>query len=189
VIEGLDASGKSTQAYLLASFLLGKGKTICLRIHPSSDNVYGSITKRFLKADGSIAHFGSAIFYMLDVVRSILKYSGKDYDYLLFVRYLLGTVYLPTPIDKIAYQFFSALVPTPAITFFIDTKTEIALQRIAKRPQNMLEIFEKIESLREIRTKGLIMASFAKWHIINGNRSAQEIELEIRNEIKGIQVI
>ncbi len=187
VIEGLDASGKNTQAYLLANFLLDKGKIICIRIHPSNDNAFGAITKRFLQTNSKIAHFGSAIFYILDVVHSIMKYCREDYDYLLFVRYLLGTAYLPPPIDRITYQFFSALLPKPELTIFIDVEPETALKRIALRPYSAPEIFETIDSLREIRRKGLIMALFAKWHIINGNRSVNEIELEIRNLFNNIK--
>ena len=166
--------------------MLDKGKTICIRIHPSNDHAFGAITKRFLETSGKIAHFGSAIFYILDVFHSIMNYSRKDYDYLLFVRYLLGTAYLPPPIDRIAFKFFSALVPKPTLTVFIDVKPETALKRIAVRPHNTPEIFETIESLREIRRKGLMIGLFAEWQIINGNRSVHEIELEIRKLLNNI---
>jgi thymidylate kinase len=115
-----------------------------------------------------------------------MNYSRKDYDYLLFVRYLLGTAYLPPPIDRIAFKFFSALVPKPTLTVFIDVKPETALKRIAVRPHNTPEIFEIIESLREIRRKGLMIGLFAEWQIINGNRSVHEIELEIRKLLNNI---
>jgi thymidylate kinase len=43
VIDGLDASGKSTQAIALCDFLRGKrGKTVLVRFHPSSDSFFGA---------------------------------------------------------------------------------------------------------------------------------------------------
>jgi thymidylate kinase len=80
--------------------------------------------KRFLQAEGRNAHFASAFFYALDVIHSILKYSWQERDYTIFVRYLLGTAYLPAPADICTYYFFSALVPKPEKTFYIDIEPD-----------------------------------------------------------------
>jgi len=184
VIDGLDASGKTTQAYCLTRFLESQGKTFCLRIHPSGDTFFGASAKHFLQAKGTSAHFTSALFYMFDVLYSILKYSWRDYDYIIFVRYLLGTAYLPSPMDKVAYYFFATIVPKPEKIFFIDIKPEIAYERISKRADKALEMFEKPEALQKIRRKGLELASLGKWLIIDGEKPANDVELIIRNSLK-----
>ncbi len=69
IIDGLDGSGKSTQAMRLLRFLRNNGKTVFLRIHPSNDNFFGKNAKKFLYSEGINAHFVSAIFYMLYVFR------------------------------------------------------------------------------------------------------------------------
>lgn len=74
VFEGLDASGKSTQAFRFRSFLHSQGKTVFLRFHPSSGNFLGIKGKQFLYLKGKGAHFAAAFFYMVDVVCSILLY-------------------------------------------------------------------------------------------------------------------
>lgn len=56
VIDGLDASGKSTQALKLYTFLRNKGKTVYLRFHPSNDNFFGVEAKQFLYLRGKSAH-------------------------------------------------------------------------------------------------------------------------------------
>ena len=179
VVDGLDASGKTTQAYRLAGYLQSRGKSVCLRIHPSDDNLLGIYAKRFLQADGKNAHFASAVFYMLDVIHSVLQYSWRAKDYTIFVRYLLGTAYLPAPVDILAYYFFATLVPKPEKTLYIDIEPDVAARRIQNRTQNTPEMFEKPEALRKMRQKGLALASIGKWRIIFGNRALAEVESDI----------
>ena len=178
VIDGLDASGKSTQAFGLCNFLVKKRKTVYLRIHPSDDNFFGTKTKQFLYLSGKSAHFAAALFYMLDVIRSILLYSWRKYDYLIFVRYLMGTAYLPYPVNKIAYYFFALTVPTSNFMFFLDVKPHEAHRRI-RHARKKLEMFENIEELEKIRVKALCSALTGKWKIINANNSISEVENEI----------
>ena len=118
---------------------------------------------------------------MLDVLYSILQYSWRDYDYIIFVRYLLGTAYLPSPMAKVAYHFFVIIVPKPEKLFFIDIKPEVAYERIIKRTDEAFEIFEKPESLQKIRERGLELAIIGKWFIIDGGKPAKDVELIIRN--------
>jgi dTMP kinase len=184
VLEGLDASGKTTQAHRLTRFLQSRSKTFCLRVHPSNDNFFGLQTQQFLQSSGKSAHFASALFYMLDVFHSVLQYSWREYNYIIFVRYLLGTAYLPTPIDKVAYYFFATILPKPEKLFFIDVNPEVAYERIMKRNDEGFEMFEKPESLQKIRTKGLKLAIIGKWLIIDGEKSVKNVELIIRNSLE-----
>ena len=81
-------------------------KTAWLRVHPEKDNWFGLQARRFLYSEGKSAHFASALFYMLDVIRSVLLYSWRKADFVIFVRYFMGTAYLPSPLDTVAYNFF-----------------------------------------------------------------------------------
>jgi len=178
VIDGLDASGKSTQALRLCNFLKTKRKTVYLRIHPSKDNFLGVKAKQFLYLKGKSAHLASALFYMLDVIRSILLYSWRKYDYIIFVRYLMGTAYLPSPLDRIAYHFFACIVPTSNFMFFLDVHPEEADRRI-RQARSKMEMFESLEELKRVRHKALSLASTDKWRILNANKPMEDIEKEI----------
>jgi dTMP kinase len=178
VIDGLDASGKSTQAFKLYNFLISNGKTVCLRVHPSADNFFGTKTKQFLYSEGESAHFASAFFYMFDVLRSILLFSWRKYDYVIFVRYLMGTAYLPYPLHKIAYYFFALTIPKSDFMFFLDIKPEDAYRRI-RQARNKREMFENIGELEKTRSKALSLVLTGKWKIINANRSITDVEKEI----------
>jgi len=179
VIDGLDASGKSTQALRLCKVLNSRGKTVYMRFHPSNDNFFGVKAKQFLYSRGKSAHFASALFYMVDVIRSILLYSWRSYDYIIFVRYLMGTAYLPSPLHKIAYHFFSSIVPKSNSMFFIDTSPEESYRRI-QRTRKKREMFESINKLKQVRVKALSLALIDSWKIINGDKSIEEIEKEIK---------
>ena len=183
VIDGLDACGKTTQAYRLVDYLQSRQKSVCLRIHPSDDNLLGRYAKRFLQSEGRNAHFTSALFYMLDVIHSVLKYSWRAKDYIVFVRYLLGTAYLPAPVDVFAYHFFATLVPKPEKTLYIDIEPDVAARRIRSRTQDTIEMFEKPEELRKMRQKGLALASLGKWRIILGNRALVDVESDIHRAL------
>ena len=182
VIDGLDASGKSTQAKLLSSFLKKRGLTVFLRKHPSNDNIFGTRTKYFLGHKGKSAHLNAALFYMFDVIRSIIFYSWRRFDYIIFVRYLMGTAYLPRSLDRIAYHFFAAIVPSSSFMFFLDVSPAEAHRRVSLRRKE-LEMFESLEELQKIRQKALSLALEDEWIIVNADRPINRIQEDIRRTI------
>jgi dTMP kinase len=182
VIDGLDASGKNTQALKLYDFFKNHGKTVYLRFHPSNDNSLGVNAKKFLYLKGRGAHFAAAFFYMLDVIRSIMLHSWRGYDYVIFVRYLMGNAYLPSPFHKIAYHFFAFIVPTSDLMFFLDVSPEEAYRRI-QRERKRREMFESLEELERIRHKALSLALIGNWIIIDANKSIKDVEKGIRKSL------
>lgn len=182
VIDGLDASGKSTQAKLLFSLLKKRGWTVFLRIHPCNDNFFGIRAKHFLKQKGKSAHLNAAFFYMCDVIRSIIIYSWRRYDCIIFVRYLMGTAYLPKPADRVAYRFFATIVPTSRYMFFLDARPAEAYKRAGKRGEQ-LEMFESLEELEKIRQKALALALEDSWIIVEADRTIKQVQEEILRNI------
>ncbi len=178
VLDGLDASGKSTQAMKLRQSLKNCGYTVCLRFHPSDDNFLGTETTKFLYSRGRKAHFAAALFYVLDVLRSVLLYSWRRYDYLIFVRYLIGTSYLPPPLSVIAYDFFASIVPMSEFRFFLDITPGEAYRRILQTRKRQ-EMFENLEGLELIRKRALYLALRGKWKIIDAEKPVGDIEREI----------
>jgi thymidylate kinase len=120
---------------------------------------------------------------MADVIRSILLYTWQKYDYVIFVRYLMGTAYLPSPLHRIAYHFFALFVPKSNAMFFLDTTPHEAYRRICRTRKNQ-EMFESINELRKVRVKGLSLALIGKWTIIDANRSIEEVGMEIRKLLR-----
>jgi dTMP kinase len=149
------------------------GKNYLIRVHPSEDNIFGSLSKGYLLVEGTRGRIAASLFYMLDVLRSIILYRWVSSDYVIFVRYLMGTAYLPSPIHKFAYLFFYFLVPTSDYMFFIDVRPEEAFKRIEKRSKNQREVFESLDKLSSVREKALELTSRGGWRILDGGASRQ----------------
>lgn len=174
IIDGLDGAGKDTHAILIRERYEKKGDQVILRSHPESDNNYGIKAKVSLLGEGKINYIKATIYYALDVMRSIKLYHRKG-DTLIVVRYLMGVAYLPMPIAKIFYGFFSKILPTSEYMFFLDVEPEESLRRISTRAER--EMFENYEDLLKVRKKALKLAN--KWNIINTSRSIDEVQEQI----------
>ena len=174
VIEGLDGSGKTTQALRLRGWLAKEGHTVHARFHPAGDNWAGRRARRFLLAEGRNAHFAASMFYILDVLRSVLLTPWRVYDYVVYVRYLMGTAYLPPPLDAIAYGFFAIILPKPRITIFLEVDPAEAHRRI-NEGRDAREMFESIDQLEKIRERALSLARVKSWIIIDANRAEDDV--------------
>jgi hypothetical protein len=71
------------------------------------------MSRSYLLLEGIQARISASLFYLLDVLRSVILFKWKPVDYVIFVRYLMGTAYLPKPIYKLGYHFFKTIVPKP----------------------------------------------------------------------------
>ena len=184
VIDGLDASGKSTQAEMLVRHLRRMGHSVHLRIHPSDDSWAGIRARRYLLAEGKNAHFASAMFYIVDVILSVIRCPWWVPDYVVFVRYLMGTAYLPSPLDRIAYVFFAALLPRPRHKLYLDVAPERAYRRI-QESRDRREMFESLEQLVKVGSKARRLAALHGWSIIDGNLQEEDVQSSILLEVTG----
>jgi dTMP kinase len=183
-IDGLDASGKSTQAWRLVGQLRRRGHSVHIRFHPSNDSWAGVKARRYLFAEGRNAHFASAMFYIVDVISSVIKCPWWLTDYVVFVRYLMGTAYLPAPLDRIAYAFFAVLLPRPRHMLYLDVEPERAYSRILENRERR-EMFESLEQLRKVGPRARRLAVLHGWSIIDGNLKEEEVHSRILLEITG----
>lgn len=168
IVDGLDGCGKDTQADLIRKKYEKKGEKVIVRSHPESDNFFGRRAKKALLNEGKINKFKAAVFYMLDVLRSIrIYYRRKDADTLIMVRYLVGTAYLPTRLAKIAYKFFIGFVPLSDYMFFLDASPKVLLKRVEARKEK--EMFETLDAMEKVRKKALMLVN--KWEIIDTSGS------------------
>ncbi len=174
VFDGLDGSGKSTQAKLLCRHLKKICKTYVFRSHPSGDNFFGRMSRRQLLLDGSKARISASLFYLLDVLYSVTLYYWRRVDYIIFVRYLMGTAYLPDSLFKLGYLFFLRVVPRSPCMFFINTSPREAYSRIEKS-RSKKEMFESLERLEKVHSKLVQLAARPEWVVIDGNQPSQGI--------------
>lgn len=182
VIDGIDGSGKSTQAKKLCRLISHQGKTYIIRTHPSNDNFFGRMSRGYLLLEGTKARISASIFYLLDIIRSVILFKWKPVDYHIFVRYLMGTAYLPKHLYKLGYYFLKTTVPKPTHMFFLDVTPEEAFKRIEKNREQK-EMFESLEKLVETRNNALELALTGDWKVINGNQTQEFIHKIIAEEL------
>jgi dTMP kinase len=176
-IDGLDGSGKDTQIDLLADTYRKQGKKVVVRSHPCNDNRYGIKSKQALLKTGKINHIKATIYFGLDAIRSVRKYSHDDsIDVLIFSRYVLAVMYLPNSINMLVYKIVCFVLPTSDTMFFLDVSPEESLRRIGSRHEDT-EMFENIEALREARNKSKKFTY--NWNVIDGDKSIEEISSQI----------
>lgn len=86
------------------------------------------------------------------MLESVRWYKRQSEGTAIFVRYLLGTAYLPQRLAPIGYTVFRKLLPFPDIAFFIDIDPDIALRRIRSRGHapEMFETKSKLEGVRRV---------------------------------------
>ena len=174
IIDGLDGAGKDTHAKLIRDRYLNKGSSVVLRSHPENDNTFGIKAKNSLLGEGKLNYIKASMYYAFDVIRSVRKYHGKG-DTLIVVRYLMGVAYLPLPLAKLFYKFFSTVLPTSEYMFFLDVEPEESLKRLSKR--NEKEMFENLEDLVKVREKALKLAN--NWNIVNTCQPIKDVQKQI----------
>ena len=151
MVDGLDGCGKDTHAERIREELLSTGREVRMMKHPSQ-RLTGRLSKRALLKSGPVAAAFATAFYTMDVLVSVrlFKRCGEEGDFV-FVRYLLGTAYLPSRLAPHAYSFFRKLLPFPDLALFVDIEPSVALKRIEKRDHTR-EMFETREKLVKARS-------------------------------------
>lgn len=178
VIDGLDGSGKDTQVRLLAEMYEKQGKKVVVRSHPCNDNKFGRRSKQALLKEGKLNHILATVNFGLDAIRSVhMYYYRREWDVLIFSRYILAVMYLPNGINTLVYKIVAFVLPTSDLMFFLDITPEESLKRIGTRHEEK-EMFENIDSLRQNRQRSQKFTY--NWNVIPADGSPEEISQKIK---------
>ncbi len=185
VVDGLDGCGKDTHAERVQRELASRQEEVILMKHPSQ-RLAGRMSKRALLKSGPVAVVFATVFYTADVLASVRTFNRRREGTFIFVRYLLGTAYLPRRLAHPAYSFFKGLLPFPDLAIFIDIDPSVALRRIELRDQKR-EIFETQEKLSRARDVARTLID-DDWVTIDNSKDGEEPFAEARRILmeKGI---
>lgn len=191
VVEGVDGSGKTTQAHRIVEALSKKGVKTVFTKEPTS-SVVGVLLKDVLS--GKLKLPAVSFQYLFAGDRAIHQEEIKKYleqgitvvsDRYLWSALVYGMLdvnALDNENDKerlmTAYSILSMhhqfLVPD--LTFYLAVSTKVAMRRIAQKTQK-IEIYEKEEKIEKLRQGyDWLSKKFAKEiAVIDGEREVEEI--------------
>jgi dTMP kinase len=181
-IDGLDGCGKDTHAERVREALARKGVRVTVISHPSS-RMLGRASKRALQSAGAPARLLATLFYAADVLMSVRWYKRQDDGTVVFVRYLLGTAYLPRRLAPLSYAVFRRLLPFPDLALFIDIEPDVAIRRIEARDHTR-EMFETVEKLSQVRTVARAITSSADWVTVDNSPDGEGAFLEVERLLR-----
>jgi len=177
VVDGIDGSGKSTVAEWMAEHYRSQGLKVLVRQHPS-DSICGKLSRRSLTSEGKMMRTVATVFFILDVFNSLRLLRGwRDHDKVIFVRYVMATAYLPTPLYRQGYEFFCKVLPIPERLLLVDVTPECALRRIEER-EHEREMFENLRSLEKVRDKVLDLSAHG-WKVLNNCGSVEDTRAQL----------
>ncbi|HWB24153.1 MAG TPA: dTMP kinase [Chitinophagaceae bacterium] len=193
-LEGIDGSGKSSQAKRLADALANKGHKVYATFEPTNEFI-GSIIRNILRgkmtADEKVIaglFVADRLDHLLNEDYGIVKKLQEGYTVITDRYYFSSYAYHGTHMDMdwvIAANKMSASILRPDINIFIDVPPEVSMQRISEARQGT-ELYETMDNLRNVRDK--YMEAFEKLEreenicIINGHREFEDVAADVYAE-------
>jgi dTMP kinase len=186
--EGLDGSGSSTQAELLANSLKKMGHKAYTTKEPTN-NLIGGLIRGTLTKDWSASPECLQLLFAADrahhLDRTILPVIDKG-NFIISDRYFFSTIAFGSiAIDKKWLTQINSRFILPTLTFLIKVSPVECIKRIGKN-RAQFELFEEKEKLQKIWRTYAMLAKDKKNKIIviNGERSIETISTEILSIVK-----
>ncbi|MCK4367800.1 MAG: thymidylate kinase [Thermoplasmata archaeon] len=183
VVDGLDGAGKDTVADMIVEGLSAAGHTVSVRSHPTSRPV-GVMASNALLKRSLLAHVFASLFFGLDILFSVREIRREESDYVVFVRYIMGSAYLPQGLHTLVHNVLGKSMPKAHQMLFIDAEPEIAMKRIKER-KNGREMFENLRSLAAVRRRAFSLVS-SDWMVVRNNGSLSELKRNLTPYLKAL---
>ena len=197
VFEGIDCSGKTTQAELLKNYFLATDRQAVISSEPSN-GIIGNLIRQALKQrivfskdrelfDEQMAYLFAAdrhdhLYNDIDGVFKLIK----DNYHVISTRYYFSSLAYNGDsreqfdlVKQLNYRF-----PDPDLTVYIDLPVEVSLARLQER--NLKEVYEtktKLTSVSE-RYRQVFAEYRGKSLLINGTQDPQQIHRQIVERVE-----
>ena len=209
VIEGLDGSGKATQAGLLASRLACADTTVRKLQFPCYDKDSSLFIRMYLRGDfgenpDDVNCYAASMFYAADRYISFKTSWKKEFDEdAVFIadRYTTSNaVFQMSKLNKDEwddyllwlwdFEYNKLGIPEPDIVFYLDIPAAVSENLMVKRYEGdraRMDIHERdIEFQKRCREAALYCANKEKWNIIDCSEyGAMRQKQDIADEIYG----
>ncbi|HIH95994.1 MAG TPA: dTMP kinase [Thermoplasmata archaeon] len=178
VVCGLDGSGKSTQATLLAKWLRSKNKRALLTREPTESQI-GNLIRRILRCDFKVSPCSLQLLFAADradhLEREIEPALNKE-KIVVSDRYILSSLaYGSLEVELDFLKKINSGFREPDLTLIIDTPPHVCIERM-RRCKTHMELFENEEKMKEIRKNYLALKGyFPNAFIVEGDKKKEEV--------------
>lgn len=145
--EGIDGSGKRTQAEILKESFKVEGYKVVLHTYPDYDSPYGEIIKDFLDGQINLNPEEQFLLYLIDIVkdREDIRKKVNDGYMVILDRYVPSTIAYQCA-NSYDYQRAKEMIkladaPLPDVIIYLDTPVELSGERKIKQ-KNCKDRFE-----------------------------------------------
>lgn len=200
VIEGLDGSGKNTQARLLTE-ALSKKYDIKRLSYPDYESQSSALVKMYLGGElgddpMAVNAYAASSFYAVDRIASYLKYWKEDFlkgKNFVFDRYTTSNaVYMLSKLEEgekeeflnwlTDFEFGKMGLPAPDKVIYLDMPTEISQRLMSKRyegDESKKDLHEKnVGFLKLCRENALYAAEKLGWTVIECSDGKEPYTIE-----------
>jgi len=195
-LEGIDGSGKSTQAKMLADALTLQGHKVYITNEPTSGPIGKIIRDIFSHRMAGDQHTIAALFaadrleHILNQKDGILKKLSEGYTVITDRYYFSSYAYHSVHVDMdwvIQMNAQAARLLRPDLNIYIDISPEQSMQRIQKNRESV-EMYETLENQKKVYAmykKAFELEEHAeKIFRVNGNQPSERISMEILEGIR-----
>jgi len=200
-LEGVDGSGKTTQAEKLAEYFKSKVKSVVLTREPRKEGLIGDVVQKvltgkikiplvglqYLFAIDRVLHYNDVIMPALKLGKIVVSdrcfWSAVVYGILDRIGHydsnIADLLLISQSILSMYHQFI-----VPDFTFALSVSLETALTRISKK-NDKIEIYEDREKLKKVIEGYDWLAKKFKNEItvVDGNKSVEEVTKEIIDKL------
>ena len=188
VLEGIDGTGKSTQARLLTAALREEGRRVVLSREPT-DGAFGQRLRASANS-GRLSPEEELQLFLQDrreLVETLIEPALQGGEIVILDRYFFSTMayqgargFDPQEIRRVNEEF----APRPDLLLLLDLPIEVALDRIGIRDGEANE-FEQRESLQKCaKIFHSLQDGFVR--IINANQSIEATQASIVTEVRSL---
>jgi dTMP kinase len=189
VFEGIDGSGKSTQAKKLYQWL-GEQKRKALLLREPTDSSYGREIRRRLASDTMPSGDEMTRLFIqdreVDVRDNILPALDSGRVVVMDRYYFSNGAYqgaMGLSWQDVLRENRSMAFPVPQRVFLIDISVETALKRVEERVGDEREVFEKESFLQSVHNNYHHMKD-ETFVVVNGEGREEEVFSDIENHMK-----
>lgn len=196
VFEGIDGSGKTTQAQILFETLKKQGKEVVLTKSPTDEKI-GKFIRQILSGEEKVSPIALQYLFVADRADHVAqteKWLSKGIavisDRYFWSSVAYGIADMKRPVDVLlsAYSILSSYYQfvVPDITFYLDIPVDVGVKRVANK--KMLEIYENKKMLETVKdTYDLLLARFPEeFTILDGTKKMDEVEKDVIEKVKNL---